>query len=178
MPAAPRTDTEPKRSRTRTTCFYRADDYRIEESIGYLMRVAVSGLKRELEQTLAARGMTSEQALPLLALAQGLVTTGADLARLYDVDPGAVTRMLDRLAAKGLVERVRREDDRRLVELKLTAEGHAIAAQLPAVMSQTLNNALRGFSREELDLLKSMLRRLAANTQAASPLNANTPEAA
>ncbi len=107
--------------------------------------------------------MTSDQVLPLLALSQGVCNTGADLARLYDVDPGAVTRMLDRLEAKGLIERVRRSDDRRVVEIVPTEAGHAMAAQMPALLADTLNRALRGFTRDEVEQFKSLLRRLAAN---------------
>jgi DNA-binding MarR family transcriptional regulator len=152
--------------------FYRGDDYRIEESIGYLMRVALAGLKRDAELELQAHGMTSEQALPLLAVSQGLCNTGADLARLYDMDPGAVTRMLDRIEAKGLIERVRRSDDRRVVEVKLTRSGQALAARIPKVLADTLNGVLRGFSHAEVEQLKGMLRRITANTRSngASPV--------
>lgn len=146
--------------------FYRGDDYRIEESIGYLMRVALSGLKRNAELELQAHGMTMEQALPLLALSHGLCRTGADLARFYEMDPGAVTRMLDRIEAKGLIERVRSADDRRVVELKLTRAGRALAARIPTLLADTLNGVLRGFTRDELELLKDMLRRIGANTRA------------
>lgn len=147
------------------TAFYRGDDYRIDESIGYLMRVALSGLKRDAELLLQAHGMTSEQALPLLAMSQGLCRNGADLARFYDMDPGAITRMLDRIEAKGLIERVRSAEDRRVVELRLTRAGRALALRIPAVLADTLNGVLRGFTREEVEHLKDMLRRIAANTR-------------
>jgi DNA-binding HxlR family transcriptional regulator len=39
------------------------------------------------------------------------------------IDAGAITRMLDRLEAKGLVERVRSETDRRVVHVRLTEAG-------------------------------------------------------
>lgn len=171
-PAARRADTP--RAVTR---FYRGDDYRIEESIGFLMRVALAGLKRDAELELQAHGMTSEQALPLLAVSQGLCNTGADLARLYDIDPGAVTRMLDRIEAKGLIERVRRSDDRRVVEVKLTRSGQALAARIPKVLADTLNRVLRGFSHDEVEQLKGMLRRIAANTRAHAATQADTSSA-
>lgn len=165
----PPTDPDKKPSAAGRSSFYCAESFRIEDSIGYLMRVALTSLKRDLETALAQHGMSSEQALPLLALSQGMCVTGADLARLYDTDPGAVTRMLDRIEAKGLVERVRREDDRRVVELRLTPAGHALAAQIPHVLSGTLNSVLRGFTRDEVANLKDMLRRLAANTRSSGP---------
>jgi DNA-binding MarR family transcriptional regulator len=123
-------------------------------------------MKRSAEAALQAHGMTSEQAWPLLAVSQGLARTGADLARLYDMDPGAVTRMLDRIEAKGLIERLRSADDRRVVELRLTRTGKALAARIPDVLADTLNAVLRGFTHEEVGHLKDMLRRIAANTRA------------
>lgn len=151
--------------RSGTGEFYRGDDYRIDESIGYLMRIALGGLKRDAELQLQAHGMTSEQALPLLAISQGLCSTAADLARLYDMDPGAVTRMLDRIEAKGLIERVRSSDDRRVVEVRMTRAGKHLAARIPQVLSDTLNGVLRGFTHEEVEHLKDMLRRIAGNTR-------------
>ena len=47
----------------------------------------------------------------------------ADIARLACHDTGAVTRVLDRLESKGLIQRVRSESDRRVVNLQLTTEG-------------------------------------------------------
>ncbi len=142
---------------------YRAEQWRTDESIGYLMRVALTSVKRQVEAECEAHGMTGDQVLPLLTLSQGMCNTGADLARLFDVDPGAVTRMLDRLEAKGLIERVRRSDDRRVVEIKPTVAGQAMSAEIPALLAATLNRGLRGFSREEVEQFKDMLRRLAAN---------------
>ena len=54
--------------------------------------------------------------------------------RLVARDPD-VTRLVDRLADRGLVDRVRESRDRRVVEVGITAEGLAVLKQLdPAVL--------------------------------------------
>ena len=83
--------------------------------------------------------------------------------------------LLDRIEAKGLIERVRRSDDRRVVELKLTRAGQNLAACIPDVLADTLNHVLRGFTPAEVAQLKDMLRRITVN--AGSP-SAERPEAA
>jgi DNA-binding MarR family transcriptional regulator len=53
--------------------------------------------------------------------------------RLIERTPG-ITRLLDRLAAKGLVERRRSHDDRRLVHCTVTAAGLGLLDSLEAAM--------------------------------------------
>jgi DNA-binding MarR family transcriptional regulator len=92
-----------------------------------------------------------------------MATTANELARKMDVDAGAVTRMLDRLEAKGLLERVRSESDRRVVHLQLTAAGQATAAEVPHVLAAVNNDLLRGFSEAEWKQLRKFIDRLTAN---------------
>jgi DNA-binding MarR family transcriptional regulator len=77
-----------------------------------------------------------------------------------------MTRMLDRLAGKGLVERVRSETDRRVVHLRLTKEGEAAAGQVPDVLAAVNNDLLRGFTKQEWLTLKDLLQRMLVNAQA------------
>lgn len=147
---------------------YRGNAYRAEDSVGYLMRLALSAFKRRLDRQMIEHDLTGVQMLPLLAISRGLCRTAAELARLNDTDPGATTRLLDRLESKGLLERVRRAQDRRVVDLELTAAGRAIAEKIPYAIADTLNDVLRDFSAAEVDALRGMLRRLVANAESAA----------
>ena len=80
-----------------------------------------------------------------------------------DIDAGAVTRMLDRLEAKGLLERVRSEADRRVVHLRLTAAGEAVAKKVPYVLAAVNNDFLRGFSDADWKQLRRLLGRMSDN---------------
>jgi DNA-binding MarR family transcriptional regulator len=148
------------------TDFYDATAYTPEESVGYMMRRILNIVAQEVERQLGASDLTNAQWVPLLKLFMGKASTVAELARECHLDAGAMTRLLDRLEAKGLCRRVRSVDDRRVVNIELTAEGVEAAKGIPQVLCQIQNAHLAGFSTEEFETLKGFLRRILANAQA------------
>jgi DNA-binding MarR family transcriptional regulator len=145
--------------------FYRGDDYAIKDSIGYLIKQLRLAQERLVDAEMAEHDLTGVQWGPLLLIHQGIGTTAAEIARWGCVDTGAVTRMLDRLEAKGLVRRAPCPKDRRVVQLELTSEGERLCREIPFGLARVSNNLLRGFSREEFDTLKGFLRRMLANAE-------------
>jgi DNA-binding MarR family transcriptional regulator len=143
--------------------FYRGDDYPIKDSIGYLTKQLRLAMERLVDDEMAEHDLTGVQWGPLLLIHQGLGTTAAEIARWACIDTGAVTRMLDRLEAKGLVKRSPCPNDRRVMQLKLTAEGERLCREIPFGLARVGNHLLRGFTREEFDTLKDSLRRMLAN---------------
>lgn len=142
--------------------FYRGDAYVVDDSFGYLVRLLNNSIHRHIEQRMQTFDLTAMQWGPLMLLAVGKGDTAASLARCADMDTGAMTRMLDRLEAKGLIRRKRSKDDRRVVHLELTADGEEAVQHVPYVLSDVLNLHLRDFSAAELRQLLSFLRRLIA----------------
>ena len=151
---------------TKPAEFYNVDDYLPENSVGYLMRLALTAVAQEVERQLVVSDLTNAQWLPLFKLAQGKTSTVAELARLCHLDAGAMTRLLDRLEAKGLCRRVRSVADRRVVNIELTEQGEEVASGIPAVLCKVQNAHLTGFSNEEFEMLKSLLRRILDNAKA------------
>ena len=146
--------------------FYRPENWRMENSVGYLVKRLSLVVSRELDRRMEVLGLTDAQWKPLLGLQQGVGKTAADLARAACHDTGAVTRLLDRLESKALIRRVRSEEDRRVVNLELTDEGSQVAADVPKVIAQLANQMLEGFSEEEFRQFQDYLRRALANAQA------------
>jgi DNA-binding MarR family transcriptional regulator len=151
---------------TAAPAFYRPDDYQPVESVGYLMRRILTMVSFEVDHELESTGLTSAQWHPLLKLYWGSASTVAELARECQLDTGAMTRLLDRLEAKGLLKRVRSSEDRRVVNLELTDEGREAASKIPAVLCGVQNAHLRGFTTEEWQTLKALLRRILDNATA------------
>jgi DNA-binding MarR family transcriptional regulator len=143
--------------------FYSAHDYDPEESVGYLMRRVLAMVGQEIERQLVCSDLTNAQWVPLFKLSIGKTSTVAELARQCHLDGGAMTRLLDRLEAKGLCRRVRSVADRRVVNIELTPAGRVAAAGIPEVLSKVQNAHLAGFSVEEFETLKSYLRRILQN---------------
>jgi len=159
--------------------FYQAESYRPEDSVGYLMRQILNRVGQEIERQLAHTDLTNAQWIPLFKLYSGQATTVAELARECHLDAGAMTRMLDRLEAKGLCRRVRSETDRRVVNIELTAAGTKSASDIPEILSGVQNAHLAGFSTQEFETLREYLRRILNNAQAIADLahETNAPKA-
>ena len=151
---------------TRDKPLYRVDDFVIDESIGYLVKRVRSMLSMAVEREIAEDDVTYEQWGVLLMIMTQRGDTAAVLARGMECDTGSMTRMLDRLEAKDLIVRTRSTDDRRRVQLELTASGKRLAEKLVAAIVKVLNNHLDGFSVDELELFKGFLRRMLANRDA------------
>lgn len=144
--------------------FYVAEGYCAQESIGWLMKRALASIATAAERRLDSGGITHAQWGPLFHLINAREgATVVELARAQQTDPGAMTRLLDRLEAKGYCRRQRSADDRRVVRIELTEKGVQAASRVPAVLADVLNAHLAGFTQDEWSQLKTLLRRLVAN---------------
>jgi DNA-binding MarR family transcriptional regulator len=150
--------------------FYCIGDYAPETSIAYMMRQVLMAVTHEIERQLEPSDLTNAQWVPLFKLFIGKASTVAELARVCHLDAGAMTRLLDRLEAKGLCRRVRSVDDRRVVNIELTQEGRQAAAGIPALLCRVQNLQLAGFTDAEFQTLKGLLRRILDNAQSQSPI--------
>jgi DNA-binding MarR family transcriptional regulator len=147
--------------------FYRAENYTREDSIAYLMKRILAVVSTAAEDEFRANDLTNDltnaQWAPLYKLYTGEAATVAELARECLLDAGAMTRLLDRIEAKGLCRRVRSSEDRRVVNIELTDAGRAVAKTIPGVLCRVQNAHLVGFTRDEWVTLKSLLNRLLEN---------------
>jgi DNA-binding MarR family transcriptional regulator len=80
-------------------------------------------------------------------------------------DSGALTRVIDQLAERGLLERARGNRDRRKVELQLTPAGRDAIEHLIPFVVETLNFVLEPFSSAEVHELKRLLGKLSGRLQ-------------
>ena len=155
--------------RSRPCPLYNGADYDVSQSIGQQLVNLVTLMRRGVELRMAAHGLTDAQWKPLWLLQSGQAPTANELARRMDVDAGAITRLVDRLEAKGLIERLRSAADRRVVHLRLTDAGVAASAEVPHVLASVNNDLLQGFSEADWKQLRKLLERLSANAQALTP---------
>lgn len=135
----------------------------IEDSVGYLLARARTMLSRSIDESLHKLDITHAQGSVFMMLSIGKCNTAAELARDLFIDSAAMKRTLDKLEAKGFVERIPDAKDKRLYQLKLTAAGKALAQQLPPIYAAVIDLGFTGFSPEEIGFLKCLLRKLLAN---------------
>jgi DNA-binding MarR family transcriptional regulator len=152
---------------------YDLASYEPTRSIGSLLsRVRaewLSVLDRELaaDKRLATLEMSAAQYIVIAGLAGPTEPrSAADLCKGLSYDAGAMTRMLDRLEAKGLIRRSRSAEDRRLMNLELTDAGRAAYPRMREISMLVANRFLRGFTKTEARQLEGLLVRLMDNGQA------------
>lgn len=87
------------------------------------------------------------------------LTAGA-LNRALMVTSGAITNRIDRMAAKGLVERIPDAEDRRSVRVRLTELGLAKVEELVGLHVANEVRLLAALGTEQRDQLAAMLRTL------------------
>ncbi len=143
-------------------CYYDATTYDPKASVGGLLSRVKMKLFDALEAELEPLGITAAQYVILVNLASG-VDSASGLCRSVSYDPGAMTRMIDRLEKKRLVKRVPCAEDRRVIKLALTDEGRAVYPQLVKTAAGVLNDRLSGFTKEEVKQLERLLERMLSN---------------
>jgi DNA-binding MarR family transcriptional regulator len=83
-----------------------------------------------------------------------------ELAAVADVSPASITQMLDRLAEAGLVQRVRSEQDRRIVVSRLSPAGRTVCEQRRAAIEPLWREMLQGFTASELRTAAAVFDRI------------------
>ena len=130
-----------------------------------IARVRTSFLA-EIDERLAPLDLKAADYLVLVTLANGMVDTASSICSVLAHDPGAMTRKIDALESRGLVRRVRSEEDRRAIKLELTPEGKKLYPKALAVAVGLANDYLEGFTKSEVKALEGMLGRIVDNAQA------------
>src|SRR5215468_680589 len=134
---------------------YEARTFGPQRSIGRLLGRVKMAMGDALDRELAPFDISAAQFVILVALATGEADSASTLCRGISYDPGAMTRMIDRLEQKGLIRRIQLPYDRRKVGLELTTEGKAVYPKLRAAAAAMQNRFLRGFSRTEVRQLET-----------------------
>jgi DNA-binding MarR family transcriptional regulator len=148
-----------------TKPFYDLETYGAKKSIGCKIRQINNLMIPRAEARFSDQEFTFSHWLALMALRDGIADTCAGLSRHMNYDSGAVTRLVDQLEKRGLVERTRSKSDRRVVRLSLTKQGHAMWKKLTPPVVDYWNDLLVGFSHAEAETLVTLLSRLLARME-------------
>jgi DNA-binding MarR family transcriptional regulator len=139
---------------------YRPETFRARDSIGYLIKRSQRLMQERIEGLFADQGFTLQQWVVMMHIRDGLALTVADLCRELHHDSGAMTRLIDQLEERQLIERRRNPQDRRVIELSLTDSGNEVLTKSIGIVTHGLNVALDDFSRDEVKMLQSLLCKL------------------
>jgi DNA-binding MarR family transcriptional regulator len=120
-------------------------------------------LGRGLKEFFAEHGLESFEFDVLATLRRSgapyELTAGA-LLKAAMVTSGAITNRIDRMEAKGLVERIRDSEDRRSVRIRLTPRGLELVDELVGLHVANEARMLAGLPAADRDRLTALLRTL------------------
>ena len=122
-------------------------------------------LATALDRQLAPFGVTAQQAA-LLLHASRQQASPSQLMTALGTDTAGMTKLIDRLQAKHLIERHQHPDDRRSVLIALSEDGQALAPQLRPVFGRVTRQLFTGFTGDEIGALTAMLERMRSNLAA------------
>ena len=142
---------------------YAIETFRPSQAVGAYIGRARRTIVEAIDQKLAPLDISHAQWIVVMLLGDGAAATAAELCKILIYDPGAMTRLLDRLQKKGVLRRARTKGDRRTVRLELTAAGKRLYPRILEALVQEFNRLLRGFSKSEVRQLEKLLKRMVAN---------------
>jgi DNA-binding MarR family transcriptional regulator len=134
--------------------------YRLEDSLGFAIHRTDMRLMLLGAQFLRPHGLTTEQFAVLATLHGRDGMSQRELADHLVKDRPNITRILDKLQQKGLVQRRADPADRRVHRLHATAGGHELMQRLTPSVLEMRERMFGGLSPRQQATLRDLLDRL------------------
>jgi DNA-binding MarR family transcriptional regulator len=124
----------------------------INEIVGAIRRL-VKAVYIDAARISRQFGLTGPQSSVLRTLIKTGPISSAEISRRLYVTPANITGIIDRLEKKGLVERIRQREDRRIALITLTASGTELGKTLPDPIETKLISELADLAPGQLQAL-------------------------
>lgn len=138
-------------------------DNLVSGGLGHLVNAVRNEIFSALEKELAPLELTSSQFVVVICAMRERARTVNEFCQYVGIEPGPMSRLLDRLEGKGIVRRVKDSDDRRQVNVELTEKGKGLYPQIMPILTKVYQRFLAGFTAVEAAQLQLYLQRLLAN---------------
>jgi DNA-binding MarR family transcriptional regulator len=138
---------------------YTPDSFAQQRTVAFFLNQARNIMVMEMDAALKDLGITGQQLGLMAAMKRDRACTPFELSKLLGIDTGAMTRLLDKLEEKGCVVRSRSLEDRRVVNLSITAKGEQVLEQAYILGPNVLNARLQDFSVDEFVEFDRLLKK-------------------
>jgi DNA-binding MarR family transcriptional regulator len=133
----------------------------LTDHTGFWMRMVSNAVSQEFARKVSGEGVTVAEWSFMRALYDFEPTPPSVLAEKMGMTKGAISKLAERLVAKGLVGRAESQDDRRAHSLFLTAEGRSRIPVLASLADRNDADFFGVLTKEEHETLGHILRLLA-----------------
>jgi len=130
-------------------------------TLGELQRL----MRAYADKEAARFGMTRAQWAVLAKVERNEGMKQSELAEQLDMQPITLTRLIDKLADAGLIERRGDDSDRRVNRLYLKKAARPLLAKLAVLKAELTDTALQGISPEDAERLTSHLEAIKENVR-------------
>jgi DNA-binding MarR family transcriptional regulator len=134
-----------------------------EESIGRLLYLTSQAMTLHAEKTLKPYDLTVEQFILLKNIPEDNALSQHQLCEIVEKSAANVTRILDRLEKKALIERKKNAADRRSILLSLTDRGKELAEEVHILFESFSKQLTEGISSQEEALFTQLLYKIRKN---------------
>ena len=148
------------------------EDPYLTRSLGFLLADVSRLVRKRFDQRARALGQTRAQWRVLAQLRRREGINQRDLAEILEIESITLVRHIDRLEAKGWVERRRDPADRRAWRLHLNAQVQPILDKMREFSEQTRAEALAGISEKDSEELIDRLLQIKSNMLKREPVEA------
>jgi DNA-binding MarR family transcriptional regulator len=136
------------------------EDPRNVEEIEHLLRVVSNIVRQRGRQILSKFDITPPQFNALQALIRRKSMTMGELCQELFLASSTVTDLIDRMEKNNLVQRVRDEEDRRVVRLQVQEKGQKVLDEVMRARKAYLATVLAQLSEEECIRLRDSLKQI------------------
>ena len=130
----------------------------VDDYLPALLGQAAQLIQGEFHRVVKAHGFSVSEWRVLATLAGGQTMTTGHLAEVSLTKGPTATRLLDRMVARGQVERLADPADRRVTRVRITAEGQRTVSALIARAREHEARVLAPFGWDQAEALKATLR--------------------
>jgi DNA-binding MarR family transcriptional regulator len=134
-----------------------------DEYIGVMISDVARLLRTAFDRRMRRLGLTRAQWLVLTRLHRRPGASQSELAEMMEVEKASAGRMIDRLEAKGWLERRVQQDDRRIKRIYLTSAAQRVHKRIWRIAEVTVDHALASLSTQESTQLMKLLVRVKRN---------------
>ena len=139
----------------------------VDDYLPALLGQAAQLIQGEFHRVVREHGFMVSEWRVLATLADGAEMTTGRLAEVSLTKGPTATRLLDRMEARGQVERLPDAADRRITRVRITPEGQRTVSALIALAREHENRVLAPFGLAQAEALKATLRGLIDQRRAA-----------